>query len=90
MDPNQIINRFEQLNRTRIERLSKRVTLQQQNFFKLLPFLLHTNVPDLPGYGRKETPVGIIGYQANDQTINEVQNSALVSNTNVRAYAITV
>jgi adenylate cyclase class 1 len=73
MDPNQIINRFEQLNRTRIERLSKRVSLQQEKFFKLLPFFLHTNVPELPGYGGKETPVGIIGYQADDKTINEAQ-----------------
>jgi len=60
MDANQIINRFDTLNRTRIERLSKLVSLQQQPFFKLFPFLLHTNLPDLPGYGDKNTPIGII------------------------------
>jgi adenylate cyclase class 1 len=73
MDANQIINRFDTLNRTRIERLSKLVSLQQQPFFKLFPFLLHTNLPDLPGYGDKNTPVGIIDYQADDKTLNEAQ-----------------
>ncbi len=73
MDSTQIINRFEQLNRTRIERLSQLVSPSQQNFFKLLPFLLHTNAPDLPGYGAKETPIGLIDYQADDKTINEAQ-----------------
>lgn len=73
MDPSQIISRFEQHNRTRIERLSKLVSTTQQSFFRLLPFLLHTNIPELPGYGSKETPIGIINYQADDKTINEAQ-----------------
>jgi adenylate cyclase class 1 len=73
MDHNQIINRFLHLNRTRIERLSKLVTLQQQPFFKLLPFLIHTNIPDLPGYVSKDTPVGIIDYQVDDKTINDAE-----------------
>ncbi len=45
MDHNQVINRFLQLNRTRIERLGKLVTPPQQRFFSLLPFLIHTNIP---------------------------------------------
>jgi adenylate cyclase len=73
MDHNQIINRFLHLNRTRIERLSKLVTLQQHPFFKLLPFLIHSNIPDLPGYANQDTPVGIIDYQVDNETINNVE-----------------
>lgn len=73
MDHNQIINRFLHLNRTRIERLSKLVTLQQQPFFKLLPFLIHSNIPGLPGYANQDTPVGIIDYQVDNETINNVE-----------------
>jgi adenylate cyclase class 1 len=73
METNQIINRFEQLNHIRVERLSKLVSSHQQPFFQLLPFLLHTNIPELPGYGSKKTPVGIMDYQIDDKTVNEAQ-----------------
>lgn len=73
MDLPQIINRFQHLNRTRIERLSRLVSAKQQHFFKLLPFLLHTNVPSLPAYLDRDTPTGIVDYQADDETISAAQ-----------------
>jgi len=72
-DPNQIINHFLQLNRTRIVRLSKLVTPSQQQFFNLLPFLIHSNIPGLPGYINKDTPIGIVDYHADDKTINDAE-----------------
>ncbi len=73
MDHNQIIDHFLQLNCTRIARLSTLVTAPQQHFFNLLPFLIHTNIAGLPGYTSQDSPVGIIDYQADDQTINDAR-----------------
>lgn len=73
MEPNQIIHQFQQLNRTRIARLSKLVLPQQQNLFTLLPFLFHTNSPDLPGYVEKDMPIGIMDYQPDDLTLHAAE-----------------
>ena len=91
MDHNQIISHFLQLNRTRIARLSKLVTSSQQRFFNLLPFLIHTNIPGLPGYINKDVPVGIIDYQADEKTIKDAEklNPALrYRHHAIRHYAV--
>lgn len=73
MEANQIINQFDLLNRTRIARLSKLVSHKQQAFFSIFPFLIHTNLPELPGYAGQECPEGIMEYQVSDKTVYDTK-----------------
>ncbi len=69
MDDAQILDKFEGLNRERIERLSSLLAVNHQNFIHLLPLLFQLNSNSLPAYINLETPAGIINYQPNEQAL---------------------
>lgn len=61
----QLKQRFLQLNATRLERTRAAISIRQQLFLDVLPLLLHTNHPMLPGYNGAETPAGIAYFKPN-------------------------
>ncbi len=70
MEPKQVLNQFQSINRIRIERLRELAPKSQQDFFDLLALLFHINAEDLPGYISDDTPAGIVDYQPNNITID--------------------
>lgn len=61
--------RFNQLNRTRLERIASALPERQQVFLQLLPLLFHVNHPMLPGYVSGSTPTGVASYTPSDDDI---------------------
>ncbi|MCW8090387.1 class I adenylate cyclase [Alteromonas sp. ASW11-130] len=58
-------------NKARIERSLSLLSEEHRPLFHVLPFLLHVNHPDLPGYIENEnTPFGLNNYSYRDQIKN--------------------
>ena len=70
MDQAQEINKFETLNRLRIERLNSLFPAKNQFFLDSLPLLFQTNSELLPGYNGTETPAGIVDYQPTNKSLD--------------------
>lgn len=65
----QVSARFQQVNKTRLQRLHSALNTQQQVFLDLLPLLFHVNHPVLPGYISADTPAGIKNYKPSRESI---------------------
>ncbi|MCC7412249.1 MAG: class I adenylate cyclase [Gammaproteobacteria bacterium] len=63
-------DRFLAINRDRVRRGRECLTPRQCEFFDLLPLLVHTNHPTLPGYVTQATPAGIFDYQPSAGALN--------------------
>lgn len=70
IDSAEAVSAFQRLNHTRIERLSTLLPQKAHFFLKVLPLILQTNDPILPGYINQATPVGIVAYQPNNAVID--------------------
>lgn len=62
-DASRVLSRFLHLHRQRLGRIQEELRQTQRDFLELLPLLLHTNHPLLPGYVSSATPAGISGFQ---------------------------
>lgn len=56
----------ERLNKVRIARALALLSPQQQHLFRLIPFLIHQNSVQYPGYHNPDTPCGVVDYIAGD------------------------
>jgi len=74
MDDAQIIDKFQALNRERIERLGSLFPVKHQNLLHFLPLLFQLNSNSLPGYINLETPVGIVDYRPNKQALDTAKS----------------
>ena len=54
--------RFQQVNKARLELALDPLGPNQRTFLELLPFILHFNYAQLPGYIDANTPCGVWGY----------------------------
>src|ERR671918_3209324 len=62
-------DRFLTVNRERLRRTRECLNPRQQIFFDVLPLLLHTNHPMLPGYVSQSTPCGIQNFVPSEESI---------------------
>ncbi len=74
MNDTRKMNKFQLLNRERIDRLSSLLPARQQSFIHLLPLLFHVNSTSLPGYINLESPAGIVDYQPSKQAIDAAKS----------------
>lgn len=75
-DLTRIRQRFLALNQVRLERAHSTLSSRQNLVLRLLPLLLHSNHPLLPGYVSGTTPAGFAGYQPAPELIKEAQGLA--------------
>lgn len=75
-DLNLIKQRFLVINQQRLERAHNTLSSRQNLVLRLLPLLLHSNHPLLPGYISGTTPSGFDGYQPQPELIKEAQGLA--------------
>lgn len=68
--------RFLQINQARLERMRTSLAFRQHIFVDLLPLLLHTNHPVLPGYLSHQTPAGVCGYTPSKEEIRKASSLA--------------
>lgn len=61
--------RFLALNSLKLQRVKEGLTLNQQQFLRLLPVLFQVNHPSFPGFVDKSTPVGLVGFNWDKDTI---------------------
>ncbi|HRH79225.1 MAG TPA: class I adenylate cyclase, partial [Cellvibrionaceae bacterium] len=61
--------RFLALNSLKLQRVKEGLTLNQQQFLRLLPVLFQVNHPSFPGFVDKSTPVGVVGFNWDKDTI---------------------
>ncbi len=69
-----MIDKFQALNRERIERLGSLLPAKHQNLLHFLPLLFQLNSKNLPGYINLETPVGIVDYQPSKQALDAAKS----------------
>ena len=73
----QLVSNYEKFltyNNFRIERLLTLMNPKKQPLYHLLPFLLHVNQPEFPGYIEGEDAVqGVFKYRPNQQTNNYIE-----------------
>ena len=69
MDESPVLTLFQTHNRTRIERFIEIAPSKKQVFFQLLPLLLHTNDPAMPGF-IVNAPQGIADYQPSSRALS--------------------
>ena len=68
MDESPVLTLFQTHNRTRIERFIEVAPSKKQVFFQLLPLLLHTNDPAMPGF-IVNAPQGIVDYKPSSRAL---------------------
>jgi len=68
-DFNAIKDRFQDINKQRLERTQESLKWKQRNFLELLPLFFHVNHKELPGYLSGETPSGISMYVPDKNTL---------------------
>lgn len=61
--------RFLALNGLKLQRVKEGLTLNQQQFLRLLPILLHINHPSFPGFVDKVTPAGLVDFDWDKDSI---------------------
>jgi len=64
-----IKDRFQEINKQRLERTQESLKWKQRNFLELLPLFFHVNHKELPGYLSGETPYGISMYSPDKNTL---------------------
>lgn len=69
----QIKERFESLNKSRLDRLYATASTQRRQFIDLLPLLFHLNHPVLPGYISQATPCGLRDYRPSRESIKSAR-----------------
>ncbi|WP_133405493.1 class I adenylate cyclase [Parashewanella tropica] len=62
-----------QLNQVRLARLHALLTPMQQRVFRLLPYLLHQNHVEVPGFVSRHTSKGVVDFSFNDALIEDCQ-----------------
>lgn len=75
-DLTRLQQRFLMVNNKRIERANCTLSSRQQLVLRLLPLLLHTNHPLLPGYVSGTTPAGFTAYEPTSELVQEAQGLA--------------
>ena len=66
---------YSSYNKLKLENSARLFTDKQKVIFKILPFLLHTNIKGLPGYiDSKNIPCGIFEYKITEQILNIIKN----------------
>ena len=65
-----LINRYVQVNTTRLQRIISILNYHQQIFFEALPVLLHVNHPMLPGFVNNFVPAGIQSFTPDKSQLN--------------------
>lgn len=65
-----MIDKFQALNRERIERLGSLLPVKHHSFLDFLPLLFQVNSTSLPGFINLETPAGIVDYQPNKPALD--------------------
>lgn len=75
-DLQRIKQRFLEINNKRLERAFCTLSSRQQMVLRLLPLLLHTNHPLLPGYVSGTTPSSFTGYEPSAELIQDAQRLA--------------
>ena len=68
--------RFHQVNAGRLQRAAEAVNEIQRGFLDLLPLLLHTNHPLMPGYTERSVAHGISDYQPAKSTLRAAKKTA--------------
>jgi len=81
-----IKQRFNKLNRARLERVNSDLRPSQRDFTLLLPLLFHVNHPILPGYVSKTTPVGVPAYLPGKETLAAARRLSKSFSWKKRAY----
>lgn len=61
--------RFLALNSLKLARAREGLSINQQQFLRLLNVLLHVNHPSFPGFVDKSTPAGIVGFDWDKDSI---------------------
>lgn len=79
------LERFERINRERLKRARDCLSPRRQDFLEILPFLFHTNYPQLPGFVSTQTPSGIHGYVPEPATLGVARRLARGFNVTKRA-----
>jgi len=69
----QLVNRFMDINRGRMQRTREALPGRQQLFLDLLPLLFHVNHPLLPGYAGSDVPCGISDYTPQKDSLAAAQ-----------------
>lgn len=68
--------RFLKVNQQRLERTRETLPYRQQVFIEMLPLLLHTNHPVLPGYTSHQCPAGIYNFQPSKTELKQASSFA--------------
>lgn len=75
----ELLRRQNAIATQRLQRIRSYLTREQSNFITLLPLLLHSNHPQLPGYHNDDTPAGIADYVPD-------RNTLLIARGHVRGF----
>lgn len=67
-------DRFERVNRARLERVAAGLAARQQDFLHVVPLLFHSNHPNLPGYVSGTTPCGIFNYAPSERAVRAARH----------------
>lgn len=65
--------RFVSIHRERLRRIAAELSTHQRAFIDLLPLLIHTNHPMLPGFVATEAPAGIPDYSPTQAVIRQAR-----------------
>ena len=69
----EILHRFLEVNRQRLDRTKEALSLHQSVIVDLLPLLFHVNHPVLPGYISQTTPAGLSNYKPDKQILRQAK-----------------
>ncbi len=70
-----VLQRFQLINQERLRRASRGLASHQLKVLELIPFLLHENDENLPGFVNQETPAGLSNYMPSSQVIKTANAS---------------
>lgn len=77
--------RFERVNRARLDRVVAALPGRQQEFLQVVPLLFHCNHPNLPGYVSGGTPCGIFNYAPSERALRAARQLSMAFAPNQRA-----
>jgi len=83
---NTLTERFQKLNRIRLERTQAVLTDRQQEFLEILPLLFHINHPTLPGYVSSNCPMGVPNFKPSTEALSAAKRLAKSFSYKARGY----
>ena len=84
-DESSLAQRFDLVNRARLERVYHGLSERHRNFLDLAPLLFHVNHPALPGYVSTDTASGIFNYIPTAKAIAAARRLSKTFNSHQRA-----